>query len=248
MAFRHRHAAGPTLPNDWRSVLEERFWLWALLDEPEQEALGELSERLISDKRWEAANGFELDQEMVLLIAAQASVLVLGLGYDYFGEVGTIIIHPTTVVMTGERGSPVPGLMTDAPEAIDGQAVDGGPLLIAWDAVLHDLENHGSGYNVVFHEFAHKLDMLDHVIDGTPPLPPERYERWVRVCTEEFESIRASGDAVLRDYAAVNPAEFFAVVTEMFFDSPRRLRSHKPDLYRAFADFYHQDPAGRHRR
>ncbi len=181
-------------------------------------------------------------------MAAQASVLVLGLGFDYFSEVGTIIVHPTTVVMTGARGSPVPGLMTDAPEAIDGEAVEGGPLLLAWDAVLHDLEHHGHGYNVVFHEFAHKLDMLDHVIDGTPPLRREQLERWVRVCTEEYERVQAHGDAVLRDYAAVNPAEFFAVVTEMFFDSPQRLRNHKPDLYGAFADFYNQDPAGRSRR
>lgn len=247
MAFWRRRDAGTALPDDWRDVLHEHFWLWALLDEAEQDTLGELSTRLASEKRWEAANGFTLDPEMVLLMAAQASVLVLGLDFSYFGEVGTIIVHPSTVVMTGARGSPVPGLMTDAPEAIDGEAVEGGPLLLAWDAVLHDLEHHGHGYNVVFHEFAHKLDMLDHVIDGTPPLRREQLERWVRVCTDEYERVQAHGDSVLRDYAAVNPAEFFAVVTEMFFDSPQRLRNHKPDLYGAFADFYNQDPASRSR-
>jgi len=247
MRFLRRHPARTTLPDAWRDILDKHFWLWANLDDAEQDELGDLTARLLSEKRWEAANGFALDPEMTLLIAAQASVLVLGLGFDHFSEVGTIIVHPTTVVLTGARYSPVRGLMTDGPEAIDGQAVEGGPLVIAWDAVLHDLVHHGGGYNVVFHEFAHKLDMLDRMIDGTPPLPPERLARWVEVCTREYESLRAHGDDVLRDYAAVNPAEFFAVVTETFFDAPHRLRSHKPDLYGVFADFYNQDPASRPR-
>lgn len=245
MAFWRRRDAGTALPDDWRDVLDEHFWLWALLDQAEQDALGELSARLASEKRWEAANGFTLDPEMVLLMAAQASVLVLGLGFDYFSEVGTIIVHPTTVVMTGARGSPVPGLMTDAPEAIDGEAVEGGPLLLAWDAVLHDLEHHGHGYNVVFHEFAH---YLDHEWDGAPWVAgSDARRRWIQMLDTELERLRAQAEAgeptFLDPYAAEDRGEFFAVASEAFFEEPELLARELPALYRALRDAYRLDPA-----
>ena len=101
---------------------------------------------------------------------------------------------------------------------------------------------------MVLHEFAHKLDMLDHVVDGTPPLPDRAArERWIEVCTREFELLdRADGsDPVLDDYGATDPGEFFAVATEAFFTGPAALASHKPDLYGVLRDFYRQDPVRR---
>ena len=108
----------------------------------------------------------------------------------------------------------------------------------------------GSGHNVVFHEFAHKLDMLDGSIDGTPPLAtPEQFARWVEVCTLVFEQV-ARGEAghSLEPYASVNPAEFFAVATEVFFDNPEGLHHEHPDLYDVMSDYYRQDPLSRLRR
>ena len=101
------------------------------------------------------------------------------------------------------------------------------------------------GHNVVYHEFAHKLDMLDGVIDGTPPLErQEELDRWVEVCTAEYEALRnGTDDGFLDGYASVDPAEFFAVATEAFFDLPVQLEAAKPDLYAVLRDFYRQDPA-----
>jgi Mlc titration factor MtfA (ptsG expression regulator) len=207
--------------------------------------LGELAGQLILGKNWEAANGFELTDEMQLLIAAQAALLVLGLSFEHYREVGAIIVHPTTVVLHGPRGAAVPGLMTDAPMPILGQAAHKGPIMIAWDAVRRDARHPERGHNVVFHEFAHKLDMLDDVVDGTPPMPREELDRWVEVCTREYEIAQAGSDGFLSSYAGVNPGEFFAVATEAFFDRPSDMAEAKGELYAVLAGFYRQDPAAR---
>lgn len=182
---------------------------------------------------------------MRLLIAAQAALLILGLSLEHYREVGAVIVHPSTVVLHGEHGSPVDGLMSDAPTPILGEAADHGPILLAWDAVSEDLQHPWGGHNVVFHEFAHKIDMLDEIVDGTPPMDRDRLERWTEVCEHHYELAQAGDDEVLDSYAGVNPAEFFAVATEAFFDLPLDMAELKPDLYEVFAAFYRQDPAAR---
>jgi Mlc titration factor MtfA (ptsG expression regulator) len=98
----------------------------------------------------------------------------------------------------------------------------------------------------VYHEFAHRLDMLDGVTDGTPPLEEEDdRRRWVEVCTTAYDTVRAQGSPVLRPYAGTNPAEFFAVATEVFFNRPHDLCEHEPELYTELRRFYNQDPASR---
>jgi len=226
-------------------VLEDRIQHWRHLDEAEQELLADYAGMLLSRKNWEAAKDFELTDEMTLMIAAQAALLILGLSFQHYREVGAIIVHPTTVVLKGPRGAPVAGLMTDAPVPILGQAAHKGPIIIAWDAVRRDARHPEKGYNVVFHEFAHKLDMLDDVVDGTPPLPADQRDRWVEVCTAEYEHLQAGRDKLLSSYAGVNVGEFFAVATEVFFDRPVEMRAHKADLYEVLSAFYNQDPASR---
>ena len=100
---------------------------------------------------------------------------------------------------------------------------------------------------MVIHEFAHKLDMLDGMIDGTPPVTGrEAYDRWVSVCTAEYEHLRTHRhDPQLREYGAQDPGEYFAVAPEVFFDQPLELRAMKPDLYEVFAGYFEQDPAAR---
>ena len=146
-----------------------------------------------------------------------------------------------------KRWEAAQGVVSSGPVTILGEAAGGrGPVVIAWDRVREDTRHHERGHNVVIHEFAHKIDMLDDVVDGTPPLAAAQYERWVRVCTEAFERLRTGdGPRTLRDYAAVGPGEFFAVATEVFFGAPRTLRDGEPDLYDVLCAFYRQDPASR---
>jgi Mlc titration factor MtfA (ptsG expression regulator) len=246
-----RGSRRPALPAGWESITETAIAHWELLDEAERADLGELMELLVRTKRWEAARGFELTDEIRVVIAAQASLLILGLGIGHYRAVSTIIVHPTTMTLRGVRPGPAAGVVTDAPLAVLGQAQhQRGPVVIAWDAASADARHPERGHNVVFHEFAHKLDMLDDLVDGTPPLAdPTARERWIEVCTAEYRLLRAGGGGqLLRAYATVNPGEFFAVATEVFFDLPGELLAQKPALYGVLRDFYRQDPARREQR
>ena len=180
-----------------------------------------------------------------------AAVPLLGLGVDEYREVSAIIVYPAAMQSCGIYAGPIAGTLVEGVVPVLGEAHDGrGPVLLAWDQAETSARHPGSGHNVVFHEFAHKIDMLDGVVDGTPPFAhrPD-LDRWVAVCTEAFAALRAGTDRPpLQPYGATNPAEFFAVATEAFFDVPTVLELHEPNLYEVLRDFYRQDPAARARR
>ena len=245
-----RHHRGRQLPDDWEAIVAGSLGEWPHLDTDERERIGALIEELLAGKGWEAAHGFTLTDTMCTVIAAQAALVILGLDLDAYRDVRAIIVHPTTVISTVPRQGPVPGVVTEEPIDLLGEAhQQRGPVIVAWDAADADARHPGTGSNVVVHEFAHKLDMLDGLVDGTPPVRGrEAYQRWVEVCTAELEHLRAYGDPLLRDYAAQDPGEFFAVAAEVFFDQPEQLRAMKPDLYGVFADYFGQDPAARRER
>jgi hypothetical protein len=238
------------LPDGWVDIVERHVAVWHLLDDDERERLEAASDWLIRHKHWEAAHGFALDDEITVTIAAQAALLVLGLTVDEYREVSAIIVYPTAMQSRGVYAGPVAGTVTDEVVPVLGEAhEDRGPVLLAWDQAEAAARNPGSGHNVVFHEFAHKLDMRDHIVDGTPRLERADLSEWVEVCTEAYTALRHGIDRPpLQPYAATNPAEFFAVATEAFFDVPELLERHEPRLYAVKRHFYQQDPAERARR
>ncbi|UDY34767.1 M90 family metallopeptidase [Dermatobacter hominis] len=242
---RRRELLDAGFTDAWRDLCDARLDWWRELSDDELQRLEAVALGLVAEADWEPANGFTITEEMQVLIAAQAALLTVNLPYeDPYRDVHAIIVHPTTAIMHGEH-SQVDGVYSDDPTPILGQAEMHGPVLVAWDEVEDDVAHHGDGRNVVYHEFAHKLDMLDGVTDGTPPMAAELAGRWVPVCTEVYEAVvEGRGGEVLDDYAGVNPAEFFAVATEAFFDDGIGLQAEHPDLYGCFRDFYGQDPAG----
>jgi hypothetical protein len=246
---RRRRALAQPFPQAWRELLAQSVAHWRVLDAYERARLEGLIRLLLVDKYWEATRGFELTDEIRLMISAMAGLLILGLDYDYYHQVTSIIVCPTTVVLTGDRHLGE-GIFSEEPQPIIGQARFDGPVLIAWDQARAQARHPDGGVNVVYHEFAHKLDMLTGWLDGTPPLETRaEHERWVAVCSAEYDALRAgTGGDSLRPYGAVNTGEFFAVVTEVFFDQPLELEREKPELYAVLRDFYRQDPAARERR
>ena len=236
------------LPDDWTSIVEAHVAVWHVLDPGERAHLQSTTDWLLRRKHWEAAQGFALTDEITVTIATQAALLVLGLSVAEFRNVGAIIVYPTTMRSRGVYSGPVWGTVTDSDVPVLGEAHDGrGPVLLAWDQAEEAARHPGSGHNVVFHEFAHKLDMLDDIIDGTPPLERRAdLDRWVEVFTEAYEALRAGrARPPLQPYGATNPSEFFAVATEAFFDVPVQLAHHEPKLYEVLRDFFNQDPAAR---
>ena len=166
------------LPDDWEAIVQRCVAYWKVLAPHEQQRLAELGEHLVVHKRWEAANGFDLTDEVVVTIAMQAAVLILGLDVDYFSKVTSIIVHPSTFAIPGPRATAVRGMVDTGVRPLLGEAHhDRGPILLAWDQVRRGARHRGRGHNVVLHEFAHKMDMLDGVVDGTPLMPDQSRAR-----------------------------------------------------------------------
>lgn len=236
----------------WEDVAAVGLAQWSSLDGEERALLADRVERIVRRTRWEAARGFELTQEMVVTIAANAALLALGLDRDCYRHVRAVVVHPRTFTNRGVRATSVRGVVTSAPQRLLGHARDGqGPVVLSWSAVRRDVRDPGRGQNVVVHELAHKLDAAGGLFDGTPEIT-DRADRaeWVQVCNREYRRLRRRDepDPVLRRYATTNPAEFFAVATEVFLQLPVELEEHHPELYRVLAGYYGQDPATRVRR
>jgi MtfA peptidase len=239
-------------PESWEVIVMGNVAHYCMLDSAEQAHLRALIQVFIAEKTWEGAGGLELDDEIRVTISAQACLLVLGLPHNFYRNVLSIIVYPSTVVPPQRKM----GFFENsfAPVSVQhpilGQAFRDGPVIIVWDAALHDGRHPELGHNVIYHEFAHKLDMLDGAADGTPPLRDTiEYRNWVTVCTREY--LRLKHDAqkgkksFLNAYGATNEAEFFAVATELFFDQPMQMIKHAPDLYNVLKEYYCQDPAER---
>ena len=237
----------PEFPDEWRAVLATCLAPWGGLSDDERDRLEQLILQLIVNKRWEATAGLTITDEMKVVIAGHAALLVLELGIEAYDKVGSILVAPHEVRVTGREFSFVPGMLSDGPVTLSGETSERGPVMITWNAASREARHPEHGHNVVYHEFAHKLDLLDGVVDGTPPLSdPAMVGRWVEVFTAEYEAVgRGEGSPLLRSYASVNPGEFFAVVTEVFFTRGVELAEDRPDLYALLRSFYRQDPADR---
>jgi hypothetical protein len=249
---RRRKLMHQPFPAAWEEIIRRNVAHQKLLDEKERDRLQKLIQVLIAEKNWEGAGGLTMNDEIRVTIAAQACLLILNMPHDYYRNVETIIVYPSEVVPPERRLSFFETALQPLEPAypIAGQAFRQGPLILAWDEVLHGGRHPGSGYNVVFHEFAHKLDMLDGVADGTPPLSARAaYREWIKVFSRQYLQLRNDLEqgkpTFLDDYGATDEAEFFAVATEQFFDQPVFMKKHAPEIYRMLKEYYRQDPAKR---
>jgi Mlc titration factor MtfA (ptsG expression regulator) len=237
-----RTAIEPAL---WDSVSSGLAFLRGM--EPHDLArLKELCVLFLHEKEMHGAGGMDLSDDVRLSIAVQACIPVLNLGLDvYDGWVG-IIVYPREFRVTKEEMDE-DGVVHRFDDALSGEAWPGGPVVLSWE----DVTMTGAGYNVVIHEFAHKIHMLREDDDEYPrPFPGMDAERWRDALERSYQKFcRAvdSGVPTLVDpYAAEHPAEFFAVMSEVFFTDAAVFARDWPELYEQFSAFYRQDPAGIH--
>jgi Mlc titration factor MtfA (ptsG expression regulator) len=206
--------------------------------------------RLVQRINWEAARGFDITDAIVDSIAAHAAVLVAGFEprTEPFRDVTSVIVHAGTIVTHDAVPGPARGVVSDAPRYLAGQAGHGrGPIVLDWRTAEREIADPEGGTNVIYHEFAHKLDQLDGVFDGMPPLGSDAGRaRWAQTMGTNYRRLRRRGrDPLVRAYAATNEAEYFAVTSELFFTVPALLREHHRRVYDLLADFYNQNPASR---
>lgn len=237
-----------------RPLVEPRQWADAEapliclrhLDEADRQRLRDLSLDFLATKEFHGAQGFELTDEILLSIALQACLPVLNLGLDaYRGWVG-VVVYPGDFVIPRSVVDE-DGVVHEYTETVMGEAWEGGPVVLSWS---HDPREEDAP-NVVIHEFAHKLDMLNGAVDGLPDLPGDfSRQEWATDMMAAYEALCRQVDrglpTFLDPYASEDPAEFFAVASEAFFQQPTGLLSAHPRVYRLLARFYRQDPAGTH--
>ncbi len=186
-------------------------------------------------------------QDMAVAIAAQACLLVLRLGLDYYDGWVEVVIYPGAFRLVRDMADPN-GLVSHQEQVQSGESWSRGPVILSWDSVASDLAGSQPGHNLVVHEFAHKLDMLDGSGNGIPPLHAGMVRQdWTDVFRQGFTRLNHQLECRHRPdmnpYGATDPAEFFAVASEYFFSAPHVLQGHYPKIYEQLALFYRQDPA-----
>ncbi|OGS98936.1 MAG: hypothetical protein A3F73_02835 [Gallionellales bacterium RIFCSPLOWO2_12_FULL_59_22] len=246
--WRRRHVLRRSqLPDEaWRAAVTGLAVLRGL-PEDELERLRELATLFLDEKQVVAAGGFVLDDDTRIKIAAQACLPILNLGLDYYAGWTSVIVYAGEFVPEHEFMDE-DGVVHVVHDAMLGESWERGPVVLSGTDAVHCGEH--DGVNVVIHEFAHKLDMLNGAMNGFPPLHPGMSaERWAHDFTAAFADFcdkeRAGEEMAIDPYGAESPAEFFAVASEAFFETPHVLRQEYPEVYRQLADFYRQDPAAR---
>jgi hypothetical protein len=233
------------VPVEWQTVLSKEFTLYNKLPPNLQLSLASHMQVFLDEKDIVGRNGFAVDDRVKILIAAQACLLIINRPGDYYPGFRTILVYPETYVANSTRTEGMLHITSTSARA--GESWRRGPVILAWDHVIQGARNNRDGHNVVMHEFAHKLDEENAAMDGLPLLPSrEQYQQWSEVLSAEFtvqQQKYADGiDDIIDSYGATSPAEFFAVVTETFFEQPQQLHRLHPALYEQFKQCYMLDP------
>jgi MtfA peptidase len=232
----------------WRDALESLPFL-AIYTESELARLRERAVLFLSQKSIVGARDFKVTPLMRVIIAIQACVLVLNLDPRYYDGWENVIVYPDEFVTELEYEDEA-GVVHRRHEPLAGEAIPGGAVILSWPDVESSADWSTAGMNLAIHEFAHKLDMRNGEPNGCPPLPADMAPRsWQKTMNAAFENFRGriegGEDTAIDPYAAENPAEFFAVLSEVFFADPTLLLHEYPKIYELFCRFYKQDPASR---
>jgi len=241
-AKREALAAKPFDP-EWEKIIETNVPLYKRLPDSLKEQLHGLIHIFLVEKSFEGCGGLELTDEIKITIAAQACMLLLNRKTSYFRKLRTILVYPHTYVAKAVSSNGV--VVIDGHSVRLGESWQNGPVVLAWDSVTGGTRNITDGTNVVLHEFSHQLDQEDGAADGAPILEHRSsYVTWARVLGEEYEALRKKKRRkdVINKYGATNPAEFFAVATETFFEKPKQMKKKHPQLYDELKDYYKLDP------
>jgi len=235
------------IPEHWREIVSRRVPVAARLTDAERVKLLRLVQVFLREKIIEGCDGLDVTEEMKVMIAAQACVLLVHLDSGVYPGLRTVLVYPGTY---RPRNPSWFKYNLGSTEPLLGESWRHGVVILSWASVASQAADGEDGRNVTLHEFAHQLDQQDGVADGTPAFQsPSAVRHWAAVIARHYDdlvSAAASGrDSVLDYYGATNKAEFFAVATETFFERPIQLREQQPELYDALREFYGQDPAQR---
>jgi len=244
-AVKKRFLLNKAFPDAWQQILYKRLPIYHNLPPDTKQQLQQLVTLFLADKRFYGCSGLQINDEIRVTIAAEACLLILNRRTSLYSKLRSILVYPDAFVAKREQYDAA-GVASNHPVGLLGESWDNGKIVLSWDDVERGVRDFDDGHNVVLHEFAHQLDCEAGGCNGTPLLKPSRYQSWARVLSTEFTALQYSAThhkrAVEDYYGATNPAEFFAVATETFFEKPQLMASKQPQLFAQLADYYCVDP------
>lgn len=247
ISARRRHKRDQLLssppPDTWLPMLEKNLPVIGRLSDGQRRSLFGKMRVFLAEKKFEGCDGLEMTEEIRVTVAAQACMLLLGRDTRIYPRLKTILVYPHTY-MGGQKG--IFGA-DNGESARLGESWDCGVVVLSWNSVVGGARNFEDGHNVAFHEFAHQLDQEDGAADGAPILGERSaYTAWAKIFNREYKTLvrsTARGRKHVMDrYGATNPAEFFAVATETFFEKPRQMKEKHPELYNELIRYYRINP------
>jgi hypothetical protein len=244
---RRRRLQAQPFPTEWLETIKRNVAIFSRLSPSDQAELLAHVRVFLAEKRFEGCAGLELTDEVRVTIAAQACLLLLHRKTDYFPRLLTILVYPSAYLVEEKRQVQDHVWEEGRVARLGETGRQLGAMVLAWDAVKSGAADSSDGKNVVLHEFAHQIDYDNYAADGAPALATrEQQLSWREEMKGEFESLRAADETgiptLLDTYGATNPAEFFAVATEAFFERPGALRAGHPKLYAQLRSYFQQDP------
>ncbi len=232
-------------PAQHEAILSCNLPIYPALGEDQQHRLKQLILLFLTRKQFYGCAGLEITDEIRITIAGQACLLLLNKGWQTYPKLLSVLVYPSA--FRAERDQMQDnGTVAIARHDLLGESWSNGKVILSWDDVEKGVSDFGDGHNVVLHEFAHQLDGLSGSTNGAPPLRSNSYQSWARVFTENFEDLRHRSQrglaTVMDQYGTTNPAEFFAVATEAFFEQPWQLQKARPELFAELQAYYRLDP------
>ena len=244
--WRRRRLARQPFPPAWRAVLLRHVPQVRRLPVDLQLQLKQRMQVFIAEIPFIGCRGLEVTEAMRVVVAAQACLLLLNRPGAHFARLRQVLLYPQAFLVDRVH-TEAGGVLRDERQVLAGESWQQGQVVLSWADVEQGAATPDDGRNVVVHEFAHQLDQVDGAANGAPPLPAGMDRaRWAQVMADEYATLQrqlAAGEpTLLGDYAATNPAEFFAVASEVFFEQGPLLAAGRPALYRQLSDFYGVDP------
>ncbi len=241
---KRRRLLSKPFPEQWSAILKDNLPPYQKISLQLQQQLHDYIRIFIAEKSFEGCGGLTLTDEIKVTIAAQACMLLLNRNSDCYPKLYSVLVYPSTYVADTRNSL---DFHPAKPSVRLGESWNHGAVVLAWDSVKGGVLNFRDGHNVTMHEFAHQLDQEDGRGDGTPILEMRSaYSAWSQVFSKEYELLQhktiTGKKSVMDKYGAVNPAEFFAVATETFFEKPLQLKKNHPELYDELQGFYKVDP------
>ena len=247
--WREQRLRSTPLPAQWLTILEAGMPVYSSLSQAEKSKLHQLIQLFIAKKRFYGCGGLTITDEMRVTIAAEACLLLLSKGWSVYPKLSSVLVYPTAFRVERDQHQ-ADGTVASGSHNLLGESWDNGRVILSWDDVEHGVSDFTDGHNVVLHEFAHQLDAESGSTNGAPPLRRNSYKSWATIFSENFEDLRERSmhrhKTVMDEYGTTNPAEFFAVATETFFEKPHQLFKRRPELYEELSQYYQLDPRDWH--